>query len=52
MIENKRIVRIGRLDTVGHVVTEFGRVYRLARRGEIDMGTEVVGLGLVVAAVY
>ena len=38
MIENKRIVRIGRLDTVGHVVTELGRVYRLARRGEIDMG--------------
>ena len=38
MTENKRIVRIGRLDTVGHVVTELGRVYRLARRGEIDMG--------------
>ena len=38
MIENKLIVRIGRLDTVGHVVTELGRVYRLARRGEIDMG--------------
>ena len=31
-------VRIGRLDTVGGVVTELGRVYRQARRGELDVG--------------
>ena len=37
MTENKRIVRNGRLDTVGHVVTELGRVYRLARRGELEI---------------
>ena len=30
--------RIGRLNTVGGVVTELGRVYRQARRGELDMG--------------
>ena len=35
--------RIGRLDTVGGVVTELGRVYRLARRGELEMG-EAKGL--------
>ncbi len=29
--------RIGRLDTVGGVVTELGRIYRLARRSELDM---------------
>ena len=37
MTEKKGAVRIGRLDTVGGVVTELGRVYRLARRGELDM---------------
>ena len=31
-------VRIGRLDTVGGVVTELGRVYRQARKGELDVG--------------
>lgn len=37
MAEKKRAVRIGPLDTVGHVVTELGRVYRLARRGELEI---------------
>ena len=30
--------RIGRLDSVGGVVTELGRIYRQARRGELDVG--------------
>ncbi len=30
--------RIGRLNTVGGVVTELGRIYRQARRGELDVG--------------
>ncbi len=30
--------RIGRLDTVGGVVTELGRIYRQARKGELDVG--------------
>lgn len=30
-----RPVRIGRLDTIGGVVRELGRLYRAARRGEI-----------------
>ncbi len=30
--------RIGRLNTVGGVVTELGRIYREARRGELDVG--------------
>ena len=38
MAERKRRVRIGHLVTVGGVVTELGRVYRQARRGEMDMG--------------
>ena len=37
MSERQRKVRIGPLATVGGVVTELGRVYRLARRGEMDM---------------
>ncbi len=37
MTKETRKVRIGPLDTVGHVVTELGRVYRLARRGELEM---------------
>ena len=39
MSEKKRKVRIGRLDTVGGVVTEMGRVYRQARRDEIEVDT-------------
>ena len=38
MTEKKRNVRIGRLDTVGHVVTELGKVYRATRQGKMDMG--------------
>ena len=34
----KAKIRIGRLDSVGGVVTELGRVYRQARRGELDVG--------------
>ncbi len=37
-MSKKATVRIGRLDTVGGVVTELGRVYRKARRGELDVG--------------
>ena len=37
MAGKERAVRIGRLDTVGRVVTELGKVYRLARRGEMDI---------------
>ncbi len=36
MSEQKK-PRIGALDTVGGVVTELGRIYRLARRSELDM---------------
>ena len=35
MSEQKK-VRIGRLDSVGGVVTELGRVYREMRRKELD----------------
>ena len=31
----KRAQRVGRLHTVGHIVTEMGKLYRQARRGEI-----------------
>ena len=34
----KAKIRIGPLDTVGGVVTELGRVYREARRGQLDVG--------------
>ena len=37
-MSKKANIRIGRLNTVGGVVTELGRVYRKARRGEMDMG--------------
>ncbi len=37
MTEGARKVRIGPLDTVGGVVVELGRVYRLARRNEMEM---------------
>ncbi len=35
---NKAKIRIGPSNTVGGVVTELGRVYRKARRGDMDMG--------------
>ena len=31
-------IRIGRLDSVGGVVTELGRIYRQGRKGELDLG--------------
>src|SRR3954466_13150863 len=31
----KRAQRVGRLHTVGHIVSEMGKLYRQARRGEI-----------------
>ena len=36
-MSEKAKIRIGRLDTVGGVVRELGRVYRKARRGELDV---------------
>ena len=32
----KRAQRVGRLHTVGHLVSEMGKVYRQARKGEVD----------------
>ena len=37
-MSEKGKIRIGRLNTVGGVVTELGRVYREARRGDLDIG--------------
>ena len=37
-MSDKPKVRIGPLNTVGGVVTELGRVYREARRGQMDVG--------------
>ena len=37
MSELKRKVRIGPLNTVGGVVTELGRIYRKARRCEMEL---------------
>ncbi len=34
----KAKIRIGPLNTVGGVVAELGRIYREARRGEMDVG--------------
>ena len=36
-MSEKAKIRIGPLNTVGGVVTELGRIYRLARRSELDM---------------
>ena len=36
-MSEKEKARIGPLNTVGGVVTELGRIYRLARRSELDM---------------
>ena len=33
---NKRAQRVGRLHTVGHIVSEMGKLYRQARKGEIN----------------
>jgi hypothetical protein len=37
-LSEKAKIRIGRLDTVGGVVVELGRIYRQARRGQLDVG--------------
>ena len=37
-MSEKAKIRIGPLNTVGGVVTELGRIYRQARRGELDVG--------------
>lgn len=37
-MSEKAKMRIGRLNTVGGVVAELGRVYRQARRAELDLG--------------
>ncbi len=36
-MSEKPKIRIGRLDTVGGVVTELGRIYRQARKGQLDL---------------
>ena len=36
-MSEKEKPRIGPLNSVGGVVTELGRIYRLARRSELDM---------------
>ena len=35
-VSKRRAQRVGRLDTVGRIVSEMGRLYRQARRGEIN----------------
>ena len=42
-MSDKAKVRISKLDSVGGVVTELARVYRLARRGKMEM-SEAKGL--------
>jgi hypothetical protein len=34
--KNKTVLRVGRLDTIGSVRSELGRLYRAARRGDLD----------------
>ena len=34
--DKKRAQRVGRLHTVGHIVSEMGKLYRQARKGEIN----------------
>ena len=46
MAERQRKIRIGHLDTLGGVVAELAKVYRHARRGEMDM-TEAKSLTYV-----
>ena len=36
MSDGKRNVRVGKLDSVGGVLTEMGKLYREARRGDLD----------------
>ncbi|MDA0653746.1 MAG: hypothetical protein O3C49_10780 [Proteobacteria bacterium] len=46
MTEEKSVIRIGKLDTLGGVLREMGNVYRLARRGKLDTldGTRLVAV--------
>ena len=44
-MSKKAKVRIGPLNTVGGVVTELGRVYRKARRGDMEMSEAIYPLG-------
>ena len=37
-MSEKAKIRIGPLNTAGSVVTELGRVYREARRGNLELG--------------
>ena len=37
-MSEKPKLRIGRLDNIGGVVVELGRIYKQARRGELDVG--------------
>ena len=37
-MNDRQFSRLSALDTVGGVVTELGRVYREARRGDLDIG--------------
>ena len=37
-MSEKAKIRISRLDSVGGVVTELGKIYREARRGQLDVG--------------
>ena len=37
-MSEKAKIRISRLDSVGGVVCELGRIYREARRGQLDVG--------------
>ena len=34
----KAIIRVSPLNTVGGVVTELGRIYRVARKGDMEIG--------------
>jgi len=36
MAVDKRKPRVGKLDTIGGVVTEMAQVYRATRRGDLD----------------
>ena len=36
--KEKRPPRVGRLDTIGSVATEMGKVYRQARKGDLATG--------------
>lgn len=44
----KRAQRVGRLHTVGHIVSEMGKLYRQARRGEIT-STDAARLASILA---